>query len=153
MFVLNYFLQVSGVVNSVFTLAIVDVIFIVIIIILNTLITVIWSFLSWFWCLYQDDPNLQVAIKSCKNPESREKFLEEACKWSSPRLHAWFSSLILTYECFLLVNLSPLTSVICLIQLIENSFPVRIAPKTSRWKALCLPLDCKDTISAIKRRY
>lgn len=25
-----------------------------------------------------DDPNLQVAIKSCKNPESREKFLEEA---------------------------------------------------------------------------
>ena len=29
----------------------------------------------------QDDPNLQVAIKSCKNPESREKFLEEACKY------------------------------------------------------------------------
>lgn len=25
-----------------------------------------------------DDPNLQVAIKSCKNPESNEKFLEEA---------------------------------------------------------------------------
>lgn len=25
-----------------------------------------------------DDPNLQVAIKSCKNPDSREKFLEEA---------------------------------------------------------------------------
>ena len=32
-------------------------------------------------CLQQDDPNLQVAIKSCKNPESREKFLEEACKY------------------------------------------------------------------------
>lgn len=29
----------------------------------------------------QDDPTLQVAIKSCKNPESREKFLEEACKY------------------------------------------------------------------------
>ena len=38
---------------------------------------------------------------------------------------------ILTYECFLLVNPSPLISVICL-QLIENSFPVRIAPKASR---------------------
>ena len=31
--------------------------------------------------LYQDDPNLQVAIKSCKNPESRDKFLEEACRY------------------------------------------------------------------------
>lgn len=33
----------------------------------------------------QDDPNLQVAIKSCKNPESREKFLEEACKYFMSR--------------------------------------------------------------------
>ena len=31
--------------------------------------------------LLQDDPNLQVAIKSCKNPESRDKFLEEACRY------------------------------------------------------------------------
>ena len=31
--------------------------------------------------LYQDDPNLQVAIKSCKNPDSRDKFLEEACRY------------------------------------------------------------------------
>lgn len=60
--------------------------------------------------------------------------------------------LILTYECFLSVNPSPLISVICL-HLIENRFPVRIALKAPRWKALCLPLDCNDTISAIKNRY
>lgn len=33
------------------------------------------------FCFHQDDPNLQVAIKSCKNPDSREKFLEEACEY------------------------------------------------------------------------
>ena len=39
------------------------------------------SFFFFFFLFEQDDPNLQVAIKSCKNPESREKFLEEACKY------------------------------------------------------------------------
>ena len=35
--------------------------------------------ISIVFLFHQDDPNLQVAIKSCKNAESREKFLEEAC--------------------------------------------------------------------------
>lgn len=47
--------------------------------------SLIYPFDEGFFVLQQDDPNLQVAIKSCKNPESREKFLEEACKYFMSR--------------------------------------------------------------------